>query len=239
MKKRKTVVLKELKQKDFPLRIVKDLGMGFVSSESKRKVRKAIFECPVCMKEYTTQIGDVKAGKSKQCKQCSHGEQHGYARGEDGKKNKLYMIYEQMKARCNNPKNKSYHRYGGRGIKMCDEWQKSFMAFRNWSIRNGYTESKKRNRISIDRRDNNGNYEPSNCRWVDDYIQAANKEYRGSSKSGHIGVFPYNNTGTYVASVRSMGKTVVVARGVSLDEAIGKRNQYIVNNELANKKEMT
>lgn len=83
---------------------------------------------------------------------------------------RLYKIYDGIKQRCYNKKNKSYKNYGGRGIKMCDEWQNDFMTFYNWSINNDYRED-----LTIDRINNNGNYEPSNCRWVDIKTQANNK----------------------------------------------------------------
>ena len=71
-----------------------------------------------------------------------------------------------MKQRCNNPNTIKYQNYGGRGIKVCKEWQNDFIAFYNWAIENGYDETKSRKEQSIDRINVNGNYEPNNCRWV-------------------------------------------------------------------------
>jgi hypothetical protein len=72
-----------------------------------------------------------------------------------------------MKDRCSNPNNKKYHLYGGKGISVCDDWQK-FEPFYQWAIGNGYREG-----LSIDRIDGNGDYCPENCRWVD-YITQNN-----------------------------------------------------------------
>ena len=66
-----------------------------------------------------------------------------------------------MKARCTNPNRPKYPRYGGRGIKVCDEWNKDFLCFYNWSISHGYSPE-----LQLDREDNDGNYCPENCRWV-------------------------------------------------------------------------
>jgi len=75
-----------------------------------------------------------------------------------------------MKQRCFNPNNKSYIRYGGRGIVTCEQWRDNPQLFYEWALSNGYTHG-----LSIDRIDNNGNYEPNNCRWVDKYTQGNNK----------------------------------------------------------------
>lgn len=93
---------------------------------------------------------------------------------------RIYGIFHGIKTRCYNPSCKSYKNYGGRGITICDEWKNDFYAFYNWAVNNGYTDS-----LSIDRIDVNGNYEPSNCRWVTSKIQNNNRrtnkviEYKG------------------------------------------------------------
>lgn len=81
---------------------------------------------------------------------------------------RLYKIWSCMKYRCLGRKYKEYHLYGGRGIKICDEWL-TFDGFYEWA-KDKYFENS-----SIDRINYNGNYEPSNCRFVDNFVQAKNR----------------------------------------------------------------
>ena len=100
----------------------------------------------------------------------------------------LKRVYESMLNRCKDLNNKNY---GGRGIKVCDEWKNDFMAFYKWAIENGYiyepratynNYSKRKNVWSIERIDVNGNYEPSNCRWADDIVQNRNQRNKSEWK---------------------------------------------------------
>lgn len=83
---------------------------------------------------------------------------------------RLYGIWQSMKRRCFNKNFKHYHLYGGRGIKIHSEWIDDFGSFRDWALSNGYEEG-----LTLDRIDNDGNYEPSNCRWITMHEQARNK----------------------------------------------------------------
>lgn len=83
---------------------------------------------------------------------------------------RLYTIYIQMKQRCYNPNRREYKNYGGRGIAVCEEWLSGFEVFRDWAMNNGY-----QNNLTLDRIDNNKDYEPGNCRWVSMKVQSNNK----------------------------------------------------------------
>lgn len=89
-------------------------------------------------------------------------------------RNPLRTRYNHMKERCYNPNSKSYHRYGGRGIKVCDEWLNDFSAFESWALSNGYSPE-----LKLDRVDNDGDYCPENCEFV---TNKKNCQHKGNTR---------------------------------------------------------
>lgn len=93
--------------------------------------------------------------------------------GEKG--TRLYCVWRHMKERCLYKSSGAYKYYGGRGIKVCKEWSDSYIAFRDWAMENGYDPNAEFGKCTLDRIDCNGDYEPSNCRWVDAKTQNNNR----------------------------------------------------------------
>ena len=109
---------------------------------------------------------------------CESGKKIGESRKTHGKRNtRLYTVWYDMRRRCLDDKNTAYKHYGGRGIKICDEWlgENGFQHFWDWAYANGYDDTAKIAECTLDRIDVNGNYEPSNCRWVDAKTQGRNR----------------------------------------------------------------
>lgn len=100
---------------------------------------------------------------------------------------RIYTIWKGMNARCLNQNSESYPDYGGRGIEICKEWQgtQGFFNFLAWALENGYA-----NNLTIDRINNNGNYEPSNCRWAT-WTQQANNRRRPIKIKNQYGEWDY------------------------------------------------
>lgn len=125
-----------------------------------------------------------------------------------------------MKDRCYNPNSPFYKNYGGRGIKVCEEWNKEFLNFYNWSIQNGHQKD-----LSIDRKDNNGDYCPDNCRWATDKQQQRNKGLYSNNVAGCNGVQWIKKTQKWRVLIRTDEGRLYLGCFDDIDDAVKIRKE--------------
>lgn len=137
---------------------------------------KWLFRCD-CGNEKIMSASDVRLGKAKSCG-CIHKEMLSKRETTHGmSKTRLYSVWRGMKVRCYNENSEEFHRYGGRGITVCDEWlgKYGFKNFAEWAYKSGYDENAERGQCTIDRIDNDKGYSSDNCRWITIKEQQTNK----------------------------------------------------------------
>jgi hypothetical protein len=150
--------------------------LTFVSEAGfKNKKRVCNWVCD-CGNDTVIRLDAVKSGDTSSCG-CFHKEQSSKSMSATFKKHgftklniKLVQLLTLIKQRCYNEKCKEYKWYGGKGIKVCEEWIKNPSVFYEWCILNGWEKG-----LQIDRENNNGNYEPNNCRFVTREVNCNNR----------------------------------------------------------------
>ena len=158
------------------MKFIKDLGT------KKRKIgtqRYGLWECEGCNKQFERHTQTMISRPEAMCSSCSaikrnkkHGDSH----------TKLHQVWIGIRQRCRNLNYKHYKNYGGRGISVCNEWD-NYEFFKTWAIENKYKEG-----LTIDRINNDGNYEPDNCRWTTYKVQANNRRQRKNCSSKYLGL---------------------------------------------------
>ncbi len=137
--------------------LITDLGTKYPTEESKYKKRYGLYQCH-CGNIFEAMTQHIKTRINQHCGCIPMRSNHSSYHGMTG--TRLYYILDTMIARTSNPKHDAYKYYGARGIKVCDEWLNDRGTFFTWAEANGYEDN-----LTIDRIENDGNYEPGNCKW--------------------------------------------------------------------------
>lgn len=144
-----------------------------------------------CGKETIVSLSALRTGNTQSCgcliKEWRHEFTESHVKHGDTD-SRLYVVWEQMRKRCNNPNDISYRYYGAKGVKVCDEWNNDYASFQRWAIENGYDQDAKRGECTLDRINPFGNYEPNNCRWIsmkDQYKNLRRHWKNGRSSNTH------------------------------------------------------
>ncbi len=207
----------------------------------KEKKMEPLRKCKCGLEAYTeddlelfTKGISSKYGRTNECKRCYGIKYKGKylnprkiiteMHGETG--TRLHRIWTKMRTRCMNPKGDASKYYYDKGITVCPEWD-SYLAFKKWSLNNGYEET-----LTIDRKNGNSGYEPTNCRWVNKSIQAANTKIRSDNSSGFRGVSWHEGDKKWRARVNYEGKTHYIGNFDSKINAAIEYNNFIIENEL-------
>ena len=207
-------------EKDMTPKLIQDLGIMFASEGSKERRRYGLYKCGHCGEEFKAKTTRIKSGVIKSCG-CLVGEYHGM------KKHRFYATYRNMMKRCYTKSNPAYKHYGERGISVCEEWQDiiKFVAWADSTYIEGYT---------LDRIDNAGNYEPSNCRWVDATTQAINQRMMKNNTTGYVGVYGARDN-RWESRLTFNKVDIFLGRFNTIEEAAQARDNYIIENNLPHK----
>ena len=210
--------------RDMTPRLIRDLGMRYPTEKSGRKHRYSfgVYECQYCGKEFEAMTAHIKSGNTRSCGCQSGGRIHGLSH------NQFYKTWKSMMGRCYNLKNKHYQSYGGRGISVCIDWQ-DLANFVSWA-ESTYSEG-----MTMDRINNDGNYEPTNIRWSDKTTQALNKRTSKSNTSGFVGVSWHKTKNKWTANIGINNKLKHLGQFDSKEEAVLARDNYITQNNLPHK----
>ena len=208
--------------------LIEDLGMLYPTKNSKQKTKFGVYKCGFCGDKFKANTYDVLRGV---IKSCGCYKKQVIKNGANKKHNlcntRIHKIWRNLKNRILNPKYKKYEYYGGRGITICDEWKSDFMSFYNWAMSNGYSDD-----LTIDRIDNNGNYEPSNCRWTTKTVQNRNQRIQTNNASGYKGVSYKKDNNKYLVRININKKNIHLGYYKTAVEGAIAYNNYIIENNL-------
>lgn len=205
--------------------LIQDLGIMPISIGSKHIKRFGLYRC-MCSKEFITVSAGIKSGNTKSCgchkvnilakRNVTH----------NMSKHKLYPTWKGMIDRCNNNKNSKFKYYGGRGITVCDRWKDVSLFIED--MYPSYQEG-----LSIDRINNDGNYEPFNCRWSTREVQGRNTSVLYShNTSGFRGVHFNTLSKKWISKIKLSGVQITIGRYCTVIDAAKAYNKYVIDNNL-------
>jgi len=156
-----------------------------------------------CGEEIIVTGGDLRSNRTKSCgclrkeKTAERNTTHGFS------KHPLYLLWKDIRKRCNNSKHVSYPYYGGRGISMCTKWTNDPAIFILWALAHGWKSG-----LTIDRKNNALDYFPENCRFITNRENILNSRFlRSTNHSGYRGVYKPSNSSKYIAKITIQGET--------------------------------
>lgn len=199
------------------LTLIEDLGLREYGTQGYKK-RWGLYECE-CGKLKEICNGDLKSGRTKSCG-CYKTERTKEINTSHGmRKDGIYGAWYAMIRRCNNKEYERYYDYGGRGIKVCEDWF-DVVKFRNWAYENGYKKG-----LQIDRINNDGNYEPSNCQFITGAENAAigKKRKQINNLSSFIGVYFHNVNKKWCAQIVLNKKYHYLGTYLNINDAVESR----------------
>lgn len=204
------------------MKLIKDLGREPTGTKGKT-TKYGLFECSICKKHFKTIYYSAINGKTTKCKSCAtsiRNTTHGLG------KHRLYPTWNGIMKRIFNVNRIEYKHYGGRGITICDRWLdvKNFIEDMYPSYKEG---------LSIDRIDVNGNYEPSNCRWVTHEIQHRNTRLiMQTNKTGYRGVSLNKRDNKFLSQIKIKNNVIYLGYFKTALEAAIAYDTYVINNNL-------
>ena len=201
--------------------LIEDLGMHFATKTSTRKRRYGLYRC-YCGVEFKVVTSDIKNGNTKSCgcRKGNGGSTHGCT------KHRLYSVWYDMMNRCHNEKHKAYKDYGERGIKVCDEWHsvKNFIEDMDSSFIKDLT---------LDRKNNNGDYSKDNCRWTTRNVQMRNtRKLISTNSSGYRGVHLCKRDNKFRSQIVVDSKQIYLGLFKTAIEGARAYDKYVIDNSL-------
>ena len=213
-------------EKDMTPRLVQDLGVQFATETSSKKSGHGLYECQYCGTIWRVETTRIITNRTKSC---------GCLIGKSNKKHGLslsrfYSIWYAIKRRCYNSEYKAFADYGGRGIKVCEEWM-DVVKFIEWCEATCPNEKG----ISLDRINNDLGYSPENCRWTDVSTQNINQRMRRTNTSGYVGINWVESKLKWVSRINVEKKRIWLGEYKTIEEAVQARDNYIIENNLPHK----